>query len=65
MTAPLSRVEALQIPEIRKRISRYVTVKDAISCVQVSKDWSNDFVFPIWYAVDFSVHTTFEKLDTK
>ncbi|KAI7827447.1 hypothetical protein BC939DRAFT_445274 [Gamsiella multidivaricata] len=52
----------LHIPEIRSRISRLVSVKDAISCVRVSKDWSNDFVFPIWYAIDFKVHNTFEQL---
>ncbi|KAI8595639.1 hypothetical protein EDD21DRAFT_390672 [Dissophora ornata] len=52
----------LHIPEIRSRISRLVSVKDAISCVRVSKDWYKDFIFPIWYAVDFKVHTTFDRL---
>ncbi|KAF9345881.1 hypothetical protein BGX26_002641, partial [Mortierella sp. AD094] len=50
------------IPEIRRRISRFVSVKDAISCVQVSKDWSKEFVFPIWYSINFKIHNTFENL---
>ncbi|KAG0024287.1 hypothetical protein BGZ80_004527 [Entomortierella chlamydospora] len=54
--------KALNIPEIRNRVSRFVTVKDAISCVRVCKTWSNTFVYPIWYSVDFKMHTTFEDL---
>ncbi|KAI8595640.1 hypothetical protein EDD21DRAFT_390677 [Dissophora ornata] len=52
----------LHIPEIRSRISRLVSVKDAISCVRVSKDWYKDFIYHIWYAVDFKVHNTFQRL---
>ncbi|KAI8600709.1 hypothetical protein EDD21DRAFT_376395 [Dissophora ornata] len=62
MATLLVRKNPLHIPEIRSRISRLVSVKDAISCVRVSKDWYKDFIFPIWYAVDFKVHTTFDRL---
>ncbi|KAG0009197.1 hypothetical protein BGZ80_002639 [Entomortierella chlamydospora] len=50
------------IPEIRHRVSRFVSVKDAISCVRVSKDWSRDFISPIWYSVNFKTQNAFEKL---
>ncbi|KAF9195043.1 hypothetical protein BGZ51_006009 [Haplosporangium sp. Z 767] len=52
----------LHIPEIRSRISRFVSVKDAVSCVRVSKDWSKDFAFPIWYSIDFKIHNSFVQL---
>ncbi|KAG9062222.1 hypothetical protein KI688_006554 [Linnemannia hyalina] len=54
----------LHIPEIRARISRIVSLKDAISCVRVSKAWSKDFASSIWYAVDFNIHDTFGDLDS-
>ncbi|KAG0248706.1 hypothetical protein BG011_009989 [Mortierella polycephala] len=63
MKSPLIQQKALQLPEIRRRISKFVAVTDAISCAQICKDWSEDFAFPIWYEVDFKVHETFEMLD--
>jgi len=53
----------LQIPEIRARVSRFVSLKDAISCACVSKAWSKDFTWKIWYAVDFKIHNTLGGLD--
>ncbi|KAF9186704.1 hypothetical protein BGZ50_002366 [Haplosporangium sp. Z 11] len=64
MKTPLIQKNVFQLSEIRRLISKYVAVTDAISCVQVCKDWSKDFALPIWYEVDFKVHTTFEKLST-
>ncbi|KAF9536901.1 hypothetical protein EC957_009426 [Mortierella hygrophila] len=64
MIDPLIEKNPLQIPEIRARVSRLVSLKDAISCVRVSKAWSKDFALPIWCAVDFDSHDTFEDLDS-
>ncbi|KAF8926042.1 hypothetical protein BGZ47_002935 [Haplosporangium gracile] len=64
MINPLIEKNPLQIPEIRARISRLVSLKDAISCVRVSKAWSKDFASPIWCAVDFDIHDTFKDLDS-
>ncbi|KAF9143536.1 hypothetical protein BG015_000406, partial [Linnemannia schmuckeri] len=63
MTDPLIEKNPLQIPEIRARVSRLVSLEDAISCVRVSKAWSKDFASPIWCTVDFDIHNTFEGLD--
>ncbi|KAF9118266.1 hypothetical protein BGW39_001333 [Mortierella sp. 14UC] len=64
MIDPLIEKNPLQIPEIRARVSRLVSLKDAISCVRVSKAWSKDFALPIWCVVDFDIHDTFEGLDS-
>ncbi|KAH7055023.1 hypothetical protein BKA57DRAFT_240742 [Linnemannia elongata] len=64
MIDPIIEKNPLQIPEIRARISRLVSLKDAISCVRVSKAWSKDFALPIWCTVDFNIHDTFEDLDS-
>ncbi|KAG0024288.1 hypothetical protein BGZ80_004528 [Entomortierella chlamydospora] len=55
---------ALDIPEIRNLVGRFLTVNDAISCVRVCKAWSRDFVSLIWNSIDFNTHTSFEKLDS-
>ncbi|KAG0266154.1 hypothetical protein BG011_003141 [Mortierella polycephala] len=61
--APMQRMNPLDLSEIRTRISLYLSNTDAISCAQVSKEWSIDFIRPIWHTIDFSVHTSFENLD--
>ncbi|KAG0367416.1 hypothetical protein BC939DRAFT_533288 [Gamsiella multidivaricata] len=53
----------LHIPELRAQIARYVTVKDAITCVQVRKDWIEDFAYPIWHTIDFSCDIKLQYLD--
>ncbi|KAF9541161.1 hypothetical protein EC957_003353 [Mortierella hygrophila] len=50
------------IPELISLISRFVTLKDAISCARVSKTWTNSFMFATWYEIDFDVHPRFAKL---
>ncbi|KAG9062080.1 hypothetical protein KI688_006804 [Linnemannia hyalina] len=42
----------LDIPELRDRISRFVTPKDAIACARVSKAWAQDYLPLIWYSID-------------
>ncbi|KAF9185745.1 hypothetical protein BGZ51_002088 [Haplosporangium sp. Z 767] len=59
----MRRKNPLDLSEIRTRISLYLSNTDAISCAQVSKEWSRDFVYTIWHTIDFGVHTKFEKLD--
>ncbi|KAF9434016.1 hypothetical protein BGZ76_008678 [Entomortierella beljakovae] len=51
-----------EIPEIRSRLSRFVSVNTALSCVQVSKAFSKDFIYPIWNTIDFTTKPTFENL---
>ncbi|KAG9064188.1 hypothetical protein KI688_003376 [Linnemannia hyalina] len=46
----------------RHRISRYVTIKDALSCALVSKAWTDDFVPAIWFKIDFDVQSRFTNL---
>ncbi|KAG0221040.1 hypothetical protein BGX31_010256 [Mortierella sp. GBA43] len=41
----------LDIPEIRQWVGRYLMVKDAISCAQVCKSWTDDFLSSIWHTV--------------
>ncbi|KAF9355555.1 hypothetical protein BGX26_006402 [Mortierella sp. AD094] len=55
----------LDVTWIRIRISQYVTPKDALACVLVSKDWSEDFIPSIWHTVDFDVHRKFTGLTTE
>ncbi|KAF9123104.1 hypothetical protein BGW39_009252 [Mortierella sp. 14UC] len=50
------------LPELKYRLSRFVTVKDALSCALVSKTWTYDFVSAIWFKVDFNVHPLFAEL---
>ncbi|KAF9193294.1 hypothetical protein BGZ50_007554 [Haplosporangium sp. Z 11] len=50
------------MPEIRTHIAQYLSVKDAISCAQVSKEWAEDFVCRVWHTVDFDVHKDFDKM---
>ncbi|KAF9290548.1 hypothetical protein BGZ68_006784 [Mortierella alpina] len=62
MTASLA-INPLCLPEIRERIGRYLSIKDALSCVQVSKDWAKDFARPIWHTIHFEVQPQFVELD--
>ncbi|KAF9364679.1 hypothetical protein BGX34_000780 [Mortierella sp. NVP85] len=43
----------LEIPELIWRISRYVTMKDAVACAQVCKAWTDHFVSAIWHTISF------------
>ncbi|KAF9364670.1 hypothetical protein BGX34_000771 [Mortierella sp. NVP85] len=55
----------LEIPELFRRISRYVATNDALACARVSKTWSDHFVSAIWHTVDFDVHKGLRELDAK
>ncbi|KAF9124061.1 hypothetical protein BGW39_008501 [Mortierella sp. 14UC] len=50
------------LPELRYRLSRFVSVKDALSCALVSKAWTHDFMSAIWFRVDFNVNCRFADL---
>ncbi|KAG0365432.1 hypothetical protein BGX24_004157 [Mortierella sp. AD032] len=43
----------LEIPEIRDLISSYLSRKDCVLCIRVSRDWFQYFVRPIWKTIDF------------
>ncbi|KAG0221036.1 hypothetical protein B0O80DRAFT_132535 [Mortierella sp. GBAus27b] len=43
---------ALELPEIRQRVSRFLSVREAIVCARVCKDWTDDFVSAIWHTLD-------------
>ncbi|KAF9983303.1 hypothetical protein BGZ75_005224 [Mortierella antarctica] len=62
MTVSLA-IHPLSLPEIRERIGRYLSIKDALSCVQVSKDWAKDFARPIWHTVHLEAQRQFVELD--
>ncbi|KAF9134226.1 hypothetical protein BGW39_007697 [Mortierella sp. 14UC] len=50
------------LPELRHPLSRFFTIKDAISCACVSKAWTDDFVSAIWFQIDFSHQPRFATL---
>ncbi|KAK3845517.1 MAG: hypothetical protein J3R72DRAFT_435965 [Linnemannia gamsii] len=50
------------LPELRHRLSGFVTLKDALSCALVCKAWSTDFMSAIWFQVDFVSHPQFADL---
>ncbi|KAG0061233.1 hypothetical protein BGZ89_011628 [Linnemannia elongata] len=50
------------IPELVRRISLFVSVKDALSCVLVAKSWSDHFLSVIWFHIDFHTQLRFTTL---
>ncbi|KAG0273117.1 hypothetical protein BGZ95_011056 [Linnemannia exigua] len=52
----------LDLPELRHRLSRFVTIKDALSCALVCKAWTDSFTSAIWFSIDFDVHPRFVDL---
>ncbi|KAF9917877.1 hypothetical protein BX616_011016 [Lobosporangium transversale] len=46
-----------QIPELCGRIARYLSMQDAINCVQVCKEWNTIFINVIWYTIEVDVET--------
>ncbi|KAG0375836.1 hypothetical protein BGX24_008595, partial [Mortierella sp. AD032] len=49
--------QPLDLPEIRSLIASFLSNKDCISCMCVSKDWLGDFVGPIWSSIDFDTES--------
>ncbi|KAG0275123.1 hypothetical protein BGZ95_009168 [Linnemannia exigua] len=41
------------IPELRSRLARFVTPKDALPCILVSKSWAATFLYLRWHTIDF------------
>ncbi|KAF9930121.1 hypothetical protein FBU30_000871 [Linnemannia zychae] len=50
------------IPELRRRISRFIPVKNAVSCALVCKAWTADFISVVWYRINFEEHSKFINL---
>ncbi|KAF9134232.1 hypothetical protein BGW39_007703 [Mortierella sp. 14UC] len=64
MSIALADRNPFHLPELRRRISKFVTVKDAIFCARVSKAWADVFVPVIWFKVDFKIHSGFDNLSS-
>ncbi|KAF9128096.1 hypothetical protein BG015_004399 [Linnemannia schmuckeri] len=56
---------ALDLPEIRVRIASFLSNRDCISCMRVSKTWYKDFAGPVWDTVDFDKNKSFSKIPPK
>ncbi|KAG0008040.1 hypothetical protein BGZ80_003930 [Entomortierella chlamydospora] len=61
MESAINRV--FDTPELRLRIAQFVTLRDALSCVLVSKDWADSFSFAVWHTIDFELQERFILLD--
>ncbi|KAG0220519.1 hypothetical protein BGX31_010927 [Mortierella sp. GBA43] len=59
------RTIPIELPEILRRISVFVTLNDAVSCAQVCKRWSENFVWVIWHSIDFAIHKELHKMSSK
>ncbi|KAG0262966.1 hypothetical protein BGZ95_003913 [Linnemannia exigua] len=62
MATPPGLRNPFQLPELRCRLSRFVTLKDALSCTLVSKAWTYEFISAIWFKVDLNIHPLFTDL---
>ncbi|KAG9069394.1 hypothetical protein KI688_010296 [Linnemannia hyalina] len=60
--SPTTKITPFQLPELMHRISRFVSLTDAIACAQVSKEWSETFIPVVWYEVNFSFQPRFADL---
>ncbi|KAG0374021.1 hypothetical protein BGX24_010940 [Mortierella sp. AD032] len=64
MANTTSTMNPLDLPELRRRISRFFSVKDAVACALVSKSWADDLMSVIWFKIDFDVHPRFADLSS-
>ncbi|KAF9121419.1 hypothetical protein BGW39_010553 [Mortierella sp. 14UC] len=48
----------LDLPEIRTRIASFLSRKDCVSCMRVSRDWFFDFAPCVWHTIDFGNYST-------
>ncbi|KAG0220517.1 hypothetical protein BGX31_010925 [Mortierella sp. GBA43] len=55
----------LQIPEIIRNLSHFVTLTDAVVCARVCKSWTNAFVSTIWHTIDFGNQDELLRMDAK
>lgn len=62
MVSPEKAKNPFDIPELIHRLSRFVTVEDAIPCAVVSKAWTHHFVSALWFKIDFDAQPQFAKL---
>ncbi|KAG0070446.1 hypothetical protein BGZ89_000689 [Linnemannia elongata] len=59
---PTTKINPFHLPELMHRISRFVSLTDAIACAQVSKEWAETFIPIVWFEVDFSLQPRFADL---
>ncbi|KAG0217760.1 hypothetical protein BGX33_009639 [Mortierella sp. NVP41] len=62
MSTTTASTSPFGLPELRHRLSRFLSIKDALSCTLVSQAWTKDFVSAIWFMVDFDVSPSFTDL---
>ncbi|KAG0003554.1 hypothetical protein BGZ80_003521 [Entomortierella chlamydospora] len=51
-------------PEIRSRLALFVSLESALSCIRVSKGFSQDFAYPIWHTINFGTQKTLVQKDS-
>ncbi|KAF9201592.1 hypothetical protein BGZ49_008170 [Haplosporangium sp. Z 27] len=61
MDSPSRKV--FDTPELRMRIAQFVTLRDALACVTVCKDWADSFNYTVWHTIDFDLQKRFVHLD--
>ncbi|KAF8947963.1 hypothetical protein BGZ47_007101 [Haplosporangium gracile] len=59
---PITVRSPFDLPELIHRLSRFVAVKDALSCALVAKSWTDSFISTIWFKVDFDTQSRFANL---
>lgn len=57
-----STTTPFDIPELRHKISQFVTLKDALACVLVSRAWADIYISVIWFEIDFDTQLRFADL---
>ncbi|KAF8932211.1 hypothetical protein BGZ47_011507 [Haplosporangium gracile] len=55
----------LDLSEIRACVAHFLSSKDCLSCMCVSRDWFQDFVRPVWHTIEFPKDSKFRTIDPK
>ncbi|KAF9930122.1 hypothetical protein FBU30_000872 [Linnemannia zychae] len=63
-TIGLTPTTPFDIPELRYRISLFIPVNDALSCILVCKAWAADFLAVIWHSIDLKDQPEFTNLSS-
>ncbi|KAF9131425.1 hypothetical protein BG015_003852, partial [Linnemannia schmuckeri] len=53
------------LSEIRACVALFLSSKDCLSCMRVSRAWFQDFVRPVWQAIEFHKDNRFRTMDLK
>ncbi|KAF9086822.1 hypothetical protein BGX29_001208 [Mortierella sp. GBA35] len=59
------RERPLDISELRTRVSRFLDLRDVLSCALVCRVWSQDFVPILWHTIDFSIQPRIRNANLK